>query len=130
MLTSTKNWVSNLPGVESKGVPGIEGSTKSAAAMVCEASNATTSGTLKPASAKRARMLSTVSNGSGISLSGDAATAIQLSAFLQEIRAHILTGWATEQELESWSTWAVADTDCTSKLDAIARNLNICRRVI
>lgn len=85
-----KNCVSNSSGVESNGVPGIEGSTWSAAATVClhislgqhrsmvnerdvayEARRATTSAAVKPpASEKRARMLSTVSNGSGTVLSG------------------------------------------------------------
>ena len=90
---SRKNWVSKISGVESKGVPGIDGSTWSAAAMVClripsaklpllqedaglthEARRATTSAGLKfPASLKRWRMLSTVSNGSGTVPSGAGA---------------------------------------------------------
>lgn len=65
-----------MNGVESNGVPGMVGSTRSAAATVCEASNATTSAGLKPTSANRERILSTVSKGSGTSLSGDAATAV------------------------------------------------------
>ena len=52
-----------MDGVESKGVPGMLGSTWSAAATECEASRATTSSGLKPASLNRARIEETVSSG-------------------------------------------------------------------
>ena len=58
---SMKNWLSKTPGVESKGEPGIVSSTWSAAAIEWEASSATTSSGLNPASAKRSRILSTES---------------------------------------------------------------------
>lgn len=76
---STKNWLSKSPGVESKGVPGMVGSTWSAAAIVClgrrydarlgdanvayEVSKATTASGPNPASSKRSSMVSTLSAG-------------------------------------------------------------------
>lgn len=60
--------------VESNGVPGIVGSTVSAAAMVWDERSATASAGAKPASAKRARMEVTLSVGSGTVKSGAAAT--------------------------------------------------------
>jgi hypothetical protein len=63
-----------VPTVESKGVPGIVGSTTSAAAMVCDDRRATASCGENPASAKRARMAVTLSVGSGTVRSGAAAT--------------------------------------------------------
>lgn len=71
--TSRKTWESKVPTVLSKGVPGMLGSTTSAAAMVCDASSATTSGGENPASAKRARIAVTESVGSGTVKSGAAA---------------------------------------------------------
>lgn len=58
-----------MNGVESNGVPGIEESTWSAAATVWEARSAMTSSGENPASAKRARILVTVSEGQSLSKS-------------------------------------------------------------
>ena len=52
--------------MESNGAPGIVGSIKDAAPIVCAASKATTSCGAKPASLNRARMALTESVGSGI----------------------------------------------------------------
>lgn len=66
--------MSNVPTVESKGVPGIVGSTTSAAAMVWDESRATASAGEKPASPKRSRILVTLSVGSGTVRSGAGAS--------------------------------------------------------
>lgn len=63
---SRKNWVSKSNGVVSKGTASCPGMIVSERATVCDARRWTTSAGVKPVSAKRSRILSTLSAGPGI----------------------------------------------------------------
>ena len=122
-----KNWVSKMAGVESKGVRGMEVSTRSAAAMVWAERSQTTSKSWKPTSSMRAKILSTVSaNGiSGVLM--QETSAIHTKRLGDKTVGSGLSGiLAAEEELELGRTGALSEPDGTRELEA-ARNISIAR---
>lgn len=88
---STKNWLSNTVGVLSKGAPMGPEVRASAAASEWEARRATTSSELKPASAKRARIVSTesrisINNLSNLKFNESAYRLVQKRGHLEQRR--------------------------------------------
>jgi hypothetical protein len=86
-----------------------------------DARSATTSGVLNPASAKRAKMLSTVSRNDNFQHGencGRKKSVLTERLGNQEIRRGSCRRWATHEEVETWSSRAVCYSDSTSQLDA------------
>ena len=117
-----KNCVSKMLGVESKGVPGIEGSTWSAAAMVCLCGMTISAMTLSQEEQNlRGKESDNLGWGEAASVGEASKDAIDGVERLGDgqVGSGLSRIGASNEDGELGCTRAVADTDCASELDAV-----------